>query len=214
MDPFVNDEETLDPQDWDAMRSLGHRMVDDMLTWLETVRERKVWQPVPAAGESPPAAAAAAGGRAAGGNLRGFPQQHPAVSDGQRSSALLELGDGERHRARDAGRDAGGRFQPEHGRRRARGHLRRAAGARLDEADARLSPGGERPVGERRVDGEPGGPRGRAQCAGRLRCAPRGAAGLPAAADVLHVQRGAQLHSEGRRAAWAGRRKPASAAGG
>ena len=49
MDHFVNaDEETLDPQDWDAMRSLGHRMVDDMLTWLETVRERKVWQPVPA----------------------------------------------------------------------------------------------------------------------------------------------------------------------
>ena len=30
------------------MRSLGHRMVDDMLSWLETVRERKVWQPVPA----------------------------------------------------------------------------------------------------------------------------------------------------------------------
>ena len=49
MNAFMNaDEETLDPQDWDAMRSLGHRMVDDMLTWLETVREREVWQPVPA----------------------------------------------------------------------------------------------------------------------------------------------------------------------
>ena len=32
MDPFANGEETLDPQDWDAMRNLGHRMVDDMLT--------------------------------------------------------------------------------------------------------------------------------------------------------------------------------------
>lgn len=41
-------EETLDPQDWDAMRELGHRMVDDMLSWLETAREREVWQPVPA----------------------------------------------------------------------------------------------------------------------------------------------------------------------
>jgi aromatic-L-amino-acid decarboxylase len=41
-------EETLDPQDWDAMRALGHRMVDDMLDWLESARERKVWQPVPA----------------------------------------------------------------------------------------------------------------------------------------------------------------------
>jgi glutamate/tyrosine decarboxylase-like PLP-dependent enzyme len=40
-------EETLDPQDWEALRELGHRMVDDMLTYLETVRERPVWQPMP-----------------------------------------------------------------------------------------------------------------------------------------------------------------------
>jgi len=40
-------EESLDPQDWDAMRALGHRMVDDMLTYLQTVRERPVWQPMP-----------------------------------------------------------------------------------------------------------------------------------------------------------------------
>src|SRR5690242_17520208 len=29
------------------MRALGHRMVDDMMTYLETVRERPVWQPIP-----------------------------------------------------------------------------------------------------------------------------------------------------------------------
>jgi aromatic-L-amino-acid/L-tryptophan decarboxylase len=40
-------EESLDPQDWDAMRALGHRMVDDMMAYLQTVRERPVWQPVP-----------------------------------------------------------------------------------------------------------------------------------------------------------------------
>jgi glutamate/tyrosine decarboxylase-like PLP-dependent enzyme len=40
-------EETLDPQDWAALRALAHNMVDDMLTYLETVRERPVWQPVP-----------------------------------------------------------------------------------------------------------------------------------------------------------------------
>ena len=40
-------EETLDPADWRAMRDLGHRMVDDMMGWLETARERPVWQPVP-----------------------------------------------------------------------------------------------------------------------------------------------------------------------
>ncbi len=40
-------EETLDPADWQDFRKLGHQMLDDMLTYLETVRERPVWQPVP-----------------------------------------------------------------------------------------------------------------------------------------------------------------------
>jgi aromatic-L-amino-acid decarboxylase len=48
MEPRQAPEETLDPQDWDAMRALGHRMVDDMLDWLESAREREVWRPVPA----------------------------------------------------------------------------------------------------------------------------------------------------------------------
>ncbi len=37
-------EETLDPQDWNEVRRLGHRMVDDVLEYLRTVRERPVWQ--------------------------------------------------------------------------------------------------------------------------------------------------------------------------
>jgi glutamate/tyrosine decarboxylase-like PLP-dependent enzyme len=41
-------EETLDPESWDAMRALGHRMVDEMMEYLERVRERPVWQPIPA----------------------------------------------------------------------------------------------------------------------------------------------------------------------
>jgi aromatic-L-amino-acid/L-tryptophan decarboxylase len=40
-------EETLDPQDWSALRALGHRMVDDMLSYLENIRERPSWQPLP-----------------------------------------------------------------------------------------------------------------------------------------------------------------------
>jgi aromatic-L-amino-acid decarboxylase len=40
-------EETLDPADWSELRALGHRMLDDMFTYLETVRERSVWQPLP-----------------------------------------------------------------------------------------------------------------------------------------------------------------------
>jgi glutamate/tyrosine decarboxylase-like PLP-dependent enzyme len=41
------DFETLDPVDWDEMRALSHRMVDDAITYLETVGKRPVWQPVP-----------------------------------------------------------------------------------------------------------------------------------------------------------------------
>ena len=39
--------ETLDPENWDDMRALAHRMVDDAITYLQTVRERPAWQPVP-----------------------------------------------------------------------------------------------------------------------------------------------------------------------
>ena len=40
-------EETLDPEDWEPIRALGHRMVDEMLDFLRTVRERPVWHPIP-----------------------------------------------------------------------------------------------------------------------------------------------------------------------
>src|SRR5215207_2420149 len=40
-------ETTLDPENWSELRELAHRMVDDMLTYLETTRERPVWQPIP-----------------------------------------------------------------------------------------------------------------------------------------------------------------------
>jgi aromatic-L-amino-acid/L-tryptophan decarboxylase len=39
--------ETLDPENWDEMRTLAHRMVDDAITYLETVGERPVWKQVP-----------------------------------------------------------------------------------------------------------------------------------------------------------------------
>ena len=37
-------EETLDPADWQMMEELGIEMVKDMMRFLSTVRERKVWQ--------------------------------------------------------------------------------------------------------------------------------------------------------------------------
>jgi glutamate/tyrosine decarboxylase-like PLP-dependent enzyme len=40
-------EETLDPQDWSSMLALGHRVVEDSMRYLETVRERPVWRATP-----------------------------------------------------------------------------------------------------------------------------------------------------------------------
>ncbi|MBQ0797730.1 MAG: aminotransferase class V-fold PLP-dependent enzyme [Porticoccaceae bacterium] len=40
-------EESLDPQDWEEMRALGHRMMDDAISYLQTVAERPVWQAMP-----------------------------------------------------------------------------------------------------------------------------------------------------------------------
>ncbi len=42
-------EESLDPKDWQAFRALAHRMVDDSLDHLETLRDRAPWQPLPPA---------------------------------------------------------------------------------------------------------------------------------------------------------------------
>jgi len=37
----------LDPVDWPATRAQAHRMLDDVLDYLERVRERPVWRPIP-----------------------------------------------------------------------------------------------------------------------------------------------------------------------
>lgn len=40
--------QSLDPADWSDLRALGHRMVDDMFDHLQSLRDRPVWQPMPA----------------------------------------------------------------------------------------------------------------------------------------------------------------------
>ena len=39
---------TLDPADWTETRALGHRMLDDMFDYLQDIRQRPAWQPIPA----------------------------------------------------------------------------------------------------------------------------------------------------------------------
>jgi aromatic-L-amino-acid/L-tryptophan decarboxylase len=43
----ANPTESLDPENWEEMRALAHRMVDDAISYIATVRERPVWQPIP-----------------------------------------------------------------------------------------------------------------------------------------------------------------------
>jgi len=37
----------LDPDDWPHFRAQGHRMLDDMIDYLQGIRQRPVWQPIP-----------------------------------------------------------------------------------------------------------------------------------------------------------------------
>ncbi|MGQ0702046.1 MAG: pyridoxal phosphate-dependent decarboxylase family protein [Gemmatimonadales bacterium] len=39
--------ENLDPDDWAAFRALSHRVLDELIDWQRTLRDRPVWQPVP-----------------------------------------------------------------------------------------------------------------------------------------------------------------------
>src|SRR5260221_6232221 len=40
-------EESLDPASWDELRAHGHRVLDELLEWQRTLRDRPVWRPVP-----------------------------------------------------------------------------------------------------------------------------------------------------------------------
>src|ERR1700690_828570 len=37
----------LDPVDWSTFRAQSHRMLDDALDYVQHIRERPVWQPIP-----------------------------------------------------------------------------------------------------------------------------------------------------------------------
>jgi glutamate/tyrosine decarboxylase-like PLP-dependent enzyme len=46
-EPFSISGGNLDPADWQSARAQGHRMLDDILDYIETIRDRPVWQPIP-----------------------------------------------------------------------------------------------------------------------------------------------------------------------
>jgi aromatic-L-amino-acid decarboxylase len=45
--PNFQEDDSLDPQDWDLFRSSAHAAVDEAIDFLRTVNQRPVWQPVP-----------------------------------------------------------------------------------------------------------------------------------------------------------------------
>ena len=46
-DPSTPATESLDPSDWSSFRVQAHRMLDDALDYVQHIRERPVWQPIP-----------------------------------------------------------------------------------------------------------------------------------------------------------------------
>jgi len=45
--PDLPRDQNLDPVDWPSFRAQGHRMLDDILDYIEGIEERPVWQPIP-----------------------------------------------------------------------------------------------------------------------------------------------------------------------
>ena len=41
------EDQTLDPENWDEMRKLGHQMIDDMMDFLQNISKEPVWKPIP-----------------------------------------------------------------------------------------------------------------------------------------------------------------------
>ncbi len=38
---------TLDPENWTQMRALGHQMIDDLFDYWQSIRDQKIWKPIP-----------------------------------------------------------------------------------------------------------------------------------------------------------------------
>ncbi|WP_158844360.1 pyridoxal phosphate-dependent decarboxylase family protein [Algibacter sp. L1A34] len=47
MSNSINDNESLDPENWEESKALMHKMVDDAFDYVKNVRDRKIWQDMP-----------------------------------------------------------------------------------------------------------------------------------------------------------------------
>ena len=65
-------ERSLDPDDWQTLRALGHRMLDDMIDDIAGIRDEPVWREMPAVAAPRNADGAAARRAGPRGGLRRF----------------------------------------------------------------------------------------------------------------------------------------------
>ena len=42
LDKFIEEEETLDPENWEDLITLGHNMLDDMMAFLKNIRKHQI----------------------------------------------------------------------------------------------------------------------------------------------------------------------------
>ena len=83
--------ETLDPTDWEAMRALAHRMVDDAIDYTAQCASGRSWQPVPPRWPSGCSSLRHMSRKGAEAAYDEFVHEHPALSHGQHPPALLGL---------------------------------------------------------------------------------------------------------------------------
>ncbi len=114
-------------------------MLDDMFDHIAGIRDRPVWQPIPARTRARFRAELPRASADLGDVYREFHRSHRAVHDRKCPSGLHGLGARRRQRRRHAGRDAGGRAERQSRRARSHSDRGRASDRRVDAADVRLS---------------------------------------------------------------------------
>ena len=188
----------LDPDDWQAFRAASRRALDDMIDFLQTVRERPVWQPAPAEVARQFHQPLPRGPARPRRGARRLFHADPALCDRQPASAVHGLGARRRHAGRHDRRDAGRRPQrqlrrPQSHRARRRAPDRRLGGASCS-AFPPTPPACSSPARRPPITSRCWSPAMRRSATSVRRRRP---ARRRTAARRLHLRRGAWLHQAG-----------------
>jgi len=107
---LIDDDATLDPEDWSEVRRTFHAAVDSCLDQMICVRQRPVWQPAPPAVKARFCERLPAEGESLGDLLEFFEENMQPYATATRTP-VLRMGPRERQRGRSARRDALGVYE-------------------------------------------------------------------------------------------------------